>query len=242
MSETWYFLESSPAGAALNMAIDEALVLNAARRNRPLLRVYSWVRPAVSFGYFQKYPAHLSSSYEIVRRPTGGGLVYHGEDTTYTVVIPRAHRLYKASVADSYRTLHKAVANALESGAAIQAGEPSSPTGQYECFQKPVPGDVVDNGRKLAGGAQRRSQWGILHQGSIALKISAGQLKEGFREALDVEFEPCKLFFEEVALSEQLALEKYATDQWNGKAKFIEREARQRHKVSTLGEPPSGEA
>jgi len=233
MPETWFFLESPPAGAALNMAIDEALVLNAARRNRPLLRVYSWLRSAVSYGYFQKYPMPLAGSHEIVRRPTGGGLVYHGEDTTYTVVIPRSHRLYKVSVANAYATLHKAVAAALEMKTDLQEGTTHSPKGQYECFQKPVPGDVMVNGRKLAGGAQRRSQWGILHQGSIAAKISAEQLKEGFRKTLGVEFESCKLFFEEMALSEELAREKYATDQWNGKAKFMEREARQRQRSVT---------
>lgn len=242
MSETWFFLESPPVGPALNMAIDEALVLNAARRNRPLLRVYSWLKPAVSYGYFQKYPAHLAASHEIVRRPTGGGLVYHGEDTTYTVVIPRSHRLYGVSVADAYCTLHKAVAAALEAEAVLHKGAPQSPKGQYECFQKPVSGDVVVNGRKLAGGAQRRSQWGILHQGSIAVKIYAEQLKQGFRKTLGVEFESCKLFFEEVGLAEQLAREKYATDQWNRKAKYMEHGGGQRQMVATSVEPTSGEA
>ena len=59
---------------------------------RPLLRVYRWERPAVSFGYFErwepvreKYPER-----EAVRRWTGGGVVLHGEDFTYSMLIPRA--------------------------------------------------------------------------------------------------------------------------------------------------------
>ena len=102
-------------------------------------------------------------------------------------------------------------------------------------------GDVVIDGRKVAGGAQRRSKWGVLHQGSIAAKLSAEQLKEGFRKALDVEFQPCTLFFEEIALSETLAREKYTTDQWSGKTELMESAGKQSQESATSGEPSSGE-
>lgn len=215
MSETWDFLLSPAAGAAFNMALDEALLRTAEQRGRPLLRVYSWEKSSVSFGYFQKFPAHLADGYEVVRRPTGGGVVYHIEDTTYTVVVPPANALYAMKTTDAYGALHKAVAAAFESQPALHVAAPHSPQGQYECFQKPVRGDVMDGGRKLAGGAQRRTKSGMLHQGSIAANLSAEQLKRGFQDALDVGFAVYELTDAERALAEKLAREKYNAASWN---------------------------
>lgn len=238
MTETWNFLQSPPADAATNMAVDEALLRTAEERGRPLLRVYSWMRPAVSIGYFQKFPAHLADKYEIVRRSTGGGLVYHGNggDTTYTVVVPPEQRLYTMSTTDSYRAIHKAVAIALEHCSreshsrlsvavprksfaatipALHKAQGASPHGSYECFQNPVQGDVVADGRKLAGAAQRRTKWGLLHQGSIAASVTVQSLKRGFGEILGIEFAGYKLSAAERALAGKLAREKYATNAWN---------------------------
>jgi lipoate-protein ligase A len=78
-----------------------------------------------------------------------------------------------------------------------------------------VAGDVVADGRKLAGGAQRRGKWGLLHQGSIAAKVSVAQLQAGFRQIFHAEFEPYTLPPAELALAEKLTREKYATTSWN---------------------------
>jgi lipoate-protein ligase A len=204
--------------------------------------VYSWEKPSVSFGYFQEFPAHLMDRYEVVRRPTGGGVVYHGEDTTYTVVVPPGNALYAMQTADAYRALHQAIAAALSPAvfsreshsrlgaplprksfaATTAAVEPvlhharlHSPQGQYECFQKPVHGDVVLDGRKVAGGAQRRTKYGMLHQGSIAARLSARQLQQGFQEALAADFEKYEVTEAERTLAERLTQEKYATAMWN---------------------------
>ena len=218
------------------MALDEALLRTAAQRVRPLLRVYSWEKPSVSFGYFQKFPAHLADRYEIVRRPTGGGVVYHGDDTTYTVVVPPAHPLCAMKTADAYCALHKAVAAACglcsrESHSrpsdpiprkrfaatipSLHQAQVASPRGQYECFQRPVSGDVMAGGRKLAGAAQRRTKWGMLHQGSIAARLSADQLREGFCRELSVVFARYESTDVEQQLAEKLTREKYSTDGWN---------------------------
>jgi lipoate-protein ligase A len=198
------------------MAVDEALLRHAAERPLPLLRCYSWDRPAVSFGYFQKFPAHLADRYTLVRRPTGGGIVYHDHDTTYTVVVPPGHTLHRHSTSDAYCVLHRAVLVALQHRAELAASELRSPSGQYECFQNPVHGDVVaTDGNKLAGGAQRRAKWGMLHQGSIAAPVAVEQLQEGFRAVLEAEFTPYELTAAERALACQLAREKYSTLAWN---------------------------
>jgi lipoate-protein ligase A len=193
------------------MAVDEALLRTV---TRPLLRLYCWNRPAVSFGYFQKYPVELADRYALVRRPTGGGIVYHDTDTTYTVVVPAGHPLHRLKTHAAYCALHRAVAAALQLPTSISQ-LPATPRGQYECFQNPVTGDVVAGDRKLAGGAQRRNKAGMLHQGSIAGRVSADRLVQGFRQVFAVEFAPYELSPAERALAEKLAAEKYGTADWN---------------------------
>ena len=197
------------------MALDEALLQTASKRGRPLLRVYTWEKPAVSFGYFQEFPAALAGRHEVVRRPTGGGVVYHSEDTTYTVVVPPTHALHAMRAADAYCALHQAVAAVFQSPVEIHRARLHSPHGSYECFQRPVHGDVVAGGQKLAGGAQRRTKFGMLHQGSIAARIGPDRLRLGFKEKLGVRFAEYRLTDAEHALAEMLSREKYATAAWN---------------------------
>lgn len=217
MNPPWWLLQSPPAPAAFNMAVDEALWRTAAGRARPLLRIYSWSEPSVTLGYFQKFPAHLANRYRIVRRPTGGGIVYHTDDTTYTVVVPPGHPLHTMPAEDAYLLLHRAVAAALDQKTQI-SNLKSTPRGTYECFQRPVVGDLLsENGVKLAGGAQRRGRHGLLHQGSIAVRLSVAQLMRGFRAVFGAEFADYELTPEEAVLAERLAREKYATERWNRK-------------------------
>ncbi len=190
------------------MAVDHALLRFAVTRGRPLLRLYSWQQPAVSYGYFQKFPAQLAGQYEIVRRPTGGGLVYHINDTTYTVVIPPSHALYRLSTNGAYQAIHQAVAAALTAQTELLR-QAKAPRGQYECFQNPVAGDVVAGNQKLAGGAQRRGRGGVLHQGSIAGRVDADRLLAGFRQEFQTEFAPYELTGAEQAEADRLRREKY---------------------------------
>lgn len=212
--EIWHLLQHGPGAPAGNMAADEALWRTARRRDRPLLRLYGWDRPAVSFGYFLKYPAALADRYALVRRPTGGGIVYHDADTTYTVVVPAGQLLHRLKTQDAYCAIHQAIAVALQLPASISQ-LPHSPRGQYECFQNPVTGDVVAGDRKLAGGAQRRGKAGLLHQGSIAGHVPAARLIAGFAEVFAVEFAPYELSPAERALADKLAAEKYGAADWN---------------------------
>jgi lipoyl(octanoyl) transferase len=215
MTTSWLLLQSPAGAAAYNMALDETLWRTATARGQALLRIYSWNERAITFGYFQKFPAELADRYRCIRRPTGGGVVYHDADTTYTVVVPRGHALYELSTNDAYCTLHNAVAAAFAHRPQLHNTAVHSPRGQYECFQSPVAGDVVTDGRKLAGGAQRRGKAGMLHQGSILARLNAEQLVAGFRQVLHAEFQPYTLTDTEQAAADQLARDKYATDDWN---------------------------
>ena len=79
--------DGCPHSAAMNMAIDEALLENA---TVPSIRFYRWHFPALSFGYFGRLSdvaGHVSAR-DLVRRWTGGGIVLHGDDLTYSIMIP----------------------------------------------------------------------------------------------------------------------------------------------------------
>ena len=90
------------------MALDEALLEAMPRLNRPVLRFYGWTEPAASFGYFQKYGEveRLTHLRPLVRRPTGGGIVPHDADWTYSLAFPASHGWYRLKAAESYRRVH----------------------------------------------------------------------------------------------------------------------------------------
>jgi lipoate-protein ligase A len=82
LGELHLYDDPEPKAAALNMAVDEALLISA---TAPILRFYRWRAPALSFGYFGRYAEvdNQAGGREIVRRWTGGGIVLHGDDLTY---------------------------------------------------------------------------------------------------------------------------------------------------------------
>src|SRR5213592_2161620 len=91
------------------MALDEALLEFASQSGKPVSRFYGWVERAASFGYSQKYGevARATHLRPLIRRPTGGGLVPHDADWTYSLVFPRAHPWYALNALESYRRLHE---------------------------------------------------------------------------------------------------------------------------------------
>src|SRR5881392_168871 len=98
--------------AAMNLAIDEALLEYA---TVPAIRFYRWHSPALSFGYFGKFRDAVDyvSARDLVRRWTGGGIVFHGEDLTYSIVIPRTDATFGESSILIYEKIHCALAEAL---------------------------------------------------------------------------------------------------------------------------------
>jgi lipoate-protein ligase A len=103
-----------PHSAAMNMAIDEALLQTA---ESPSIRFYQWSSPALSFGYFGKFAdvAEYATERDLVRRWTGGGIVFHGEDLTYSIIIPAQNAMFAESSAFIYAAIHSALRDALNS-------------------------------------------------------------------------------------------------------------------------------
>ena len=110
-------------GAAENMATDFLLLQRypEVTATHARFRHYDWRAPAFTFGYSQKIAyvrEQLSvlapgERLDVCRRPTGGGVVDHRADWTYTLVVPRGHALYDARATESYRLVHAALAESL---------------------------------------------------------------------------------------------------------------------------------
>ena len=159
----------TPSGAAWNMAMDEALLMAG---GEPVLRVYRWAEPAVSFGYFleAEAAAEVAGSRRLMRRWTGGGIVEHGADFTWSLIVPAGVALSRMRPVESYAALHGAVAAAMSDfGLSVECVAASAPVPVGGlCFRAPAPGDLLWSGKKVAGAGQRRCRHGLLHQGSIS--------------------------------------------------------------------------
>jgi lipoate-protein ligase A len=180
----WHLLSSGRIDPTANMAWDEALLEAAHGTGRPVLRFYGWAEPAATFGYFQKFTdvQRLTKLRPLIRRPTGGGLVPHDADWTYSLVFPAADPWHQLKAAESYRRAHEWVRAAF-----ARAGIPAelSPCCRKEapgqCFVGAEQSDVLWEGRKIAGAAQRRTRDGLLIQGSI--QPPPGLNRSGFERA-----------------------------------------------------------
>lgn len=200
--------------AAMHMAIDEAL-LHAAKR--PTLRFYRWGSPAVSFGYFSRLEdvRAFSSDRELVRRWTGGGIVMHGHDLTYSFVIPPSDSLFGKPAREIYALLHGAIAAALaRTGIDATLAASTSPRISDACFANAVHADVLIDGRKVAGAAQRRSRAGLLQQGSIQMDSLPQEFAREFSVALCVAPRAVELSSQCLDAARKLAEQKYGTAAW----------------------------
>lgn len=154
------------------MAVDEWLHETA---DEPLLRVYRWQGAWGSIGVFGRLAEAREAlpGLHWVRRWTGGGVVDHRRDWTYSVIAPAGCALAAAGGAESYRLVHTALVAALADGgetAELSPGD-ATPVGDL-CFRNPVRHDLVGgDGGKIAGAGQRRTRRGLLHQGSVALAL-----------------------------------------------------------------------
>jgi lipoate-protein ligase A len=245
-AELTIYHDESLHSAAMNMAIDEALLETAVV---PSIRFYRWRSPALSFGYFGKFSdvAIYAAERDLVRRWTGGGIVFHGDDLTYAIVIPASDPVFDESSIAIYEKIHRGFCGALAADgqdaelasiAALRERRKSRKgdlqiaqrrTGdrrsletaicdrRYNCFANPVRADVMMDGRKIAGAAQRRTRRGLLQQGSIQGCAMSTDLARKFAQALSVNCSEFEINEEVFQRSRELAQQKYGSDSWLGK-------------------------
>lgn len=152
------------------MAMDEALLEAMPRLKQPVLRFYGWSETAASFGYSQKIAVVEQTTLlrPLVRRPTGGGIVPHDADWTYCLAFPTTHEWYSLRAEESYRRVHEWIQAAFARlDVATELAEFSRKTGPSQCFVGHEKFDLLWCGKKIAGAAQRRTQIGLLIQGSV---------------------------------------------------------------------------
>jgi lipoyl(octanoyl) transferase len=224
--ENWYLLRSGPSSAALNMAIDETLLHEAHQLVAPVLRFYSWNEPAASFGYFQAFTdvARATALRPLVRRPTGGGIVPHDRDWTYSLVFPPSHAWYHLKATESYRRVHQWVTAAFQH-LRVDAELASQPRRAVpgQCFAGAEQFDVLLRDKKIAGAAQRRTRHGLLIQGSIQPPSQADRRawESAFREYAakqwQVQWSEWQLPSDLQQRAALLAVERYSSPAYNQK-------------------------
>jgi lipoate-protein ligase A len=233
--------DDAARSAAMNMAIDEALLEMA---SNPSIRFYRWHSPALSFGYFGRFAdvVDYAAQRDLVRRWTGGGIVLHGDDLTYSIIVPRSDPVFAGSSMSIYENVHRALCQALSVIAkhadllAVAAGCVRRfyfPPGNFptvdgstlnsatitdrrynDCFANPVRADVLVDGRKVAGAAQRRTRAGLLHQGSIQQVDLVGNFARHFAEKLSENCSERRIDNELSDRAKEIAEKKYAAQAW----------------------------
>jgi|SRR5581483_1118491 len=235
-------LPMAAADGATNMAADEVL-LEAADRGLASLRFYTWTQPTLSLGYFQPAAGRESvanlGSLAWVRRSTGGAGIVHHRELTYSFALPsgpqwksaeswicRFHRLLQDVLTDHGIT------------ARVVTCEEERKLGEVLCFLHQTPGDLVIDGSKVAGSAQRKMRGALLQHGSLLSRRSefapvlpgmcdlagrelftppelAGLLTARFAADTGATVEPGEWSAEELARIPAIRDEKYANPRWN---------------------------
>ena len=175
----WYLIvNKAPAEGKWNMAVDEFLFRSLTDTPKTFLRFYQWKNPTVSLGYSQKIKQVVDVSFcrthgiDIVRRITGGKLVLHHKEITYSVSSSDSH-FFTEQLSDSYRIISKALMRGLELMGLkpFLADAPPSDyaRGNLPCFSHPARNEVEVGGRKIIGSAQKREGSRFLQHGSIPM-------------------------------------------------------------------------
>lgn len=180
---SYRFLNTGIQDAALNMAIDEAILLHHIRGEvPPTLRAFRWSQPAISLGRFQNVEREIAldvcqqRDVPLVRRPTGGRAVYHHDEFTYSIVIGKRNGIPSGVVA-AYAHLSQGIIEALRVlgvQAEISDGRVSKQP-SAACFASSTQADLTSGGYKLVGSAQVWKDESLLQQGSLPLDDRAAE-------------------------------------------------------------------
>jgi len=175
------FINTGMQDAALNMAIDEAILLHHLRGDvPPTLRVFRWSQSAISLGRFQNVEREIEvercheRGVALVRRPTGGRAVYHQGEFTYSIVIGKQHGVPSGIVA-AYAYLAQGLLAALQR-LGVQAEISDERVKKHPsaaCFASSTQADLTSDGFKLVGSAQVWKEDVLLQQGSLPLEDRA---------------------------------------------------------------------
>ena len=203
--------DSSPRTPAGQMACDEALLQSC---GMPVMRVYRWAAPAMTFGYAQRLAAveSLACRLPLMRRWSGGGMVFHGSDVTLALAIPGSEAAASGSSRDIYSAIHAGLLPAIQKYLPnARLVLPEECRCGPVCFESPVAFDIIAGASKICGGALRRSKAGVLYQGSLHLP---GAVPAEIANSLAADVSRFEKAASLQAAIEKLASGKYETPAW----------------------------
>lgn len=174
------WIVDGPADGPDNMARDEAVLIGVSEGRVPAtLRLYGWSAPTISLGYFQPYSDYAAlpppaGQLPVVRRFTGGGAILHDLEMTYSLTLPLDHPLLAGrGPSGLYEVVHRAFARLLAEAGVRTSGGPqdggASQRGPFFCFERHGRYDLLIDGAKVLGSAQRRTRTAVLQHGSLIL-------------------------------------------------------------------------
>lgn len=240
--DRWRLVRSEFADGRTNMAIDEAIMTAVAEgKAPPTLRFYGWEPFCLSIGYTQSMRREVDleacekAGIDCVRRPTGGRAVLHGDELTYSLIIPQEERRVAGGIVESYRRLSMGFVEGLGIlGAQACQAEPhygGARESSAACFDAPSHYEVTVSGRKLVGSAQMRRKGMVLQHGAIPLcgdvtrimdylKMPSEEVRERLRRTLAAkaitvsEAVGRTVTFEEVAAAFEVGLARTLEVEW----------------------------
>lgn len=173
----WQIEEAGPKSPSWNMEEDSRqldAVIN------PVLRFYEWNAPSVTYGYFVDPWEHFDQKgveqegLILARRPTGGGIIFHLDDLAFSITVPANHPFYALNSLHSYHMINSLVLEAIQKSVPCNLLLPNpaqeTPRGGF-CMEKATKYDILLDGKKVGGAAQRKTKLGLLHQVSLCLKL-----------------------------------------------------------------------
>lgn len=194
--DAYFYSENFAFDSGEQMAMDEWMLLQTERFNAFGFRVYR-MQETCTIGRNQRLDSireRIQDSKVFVRRPTGGGTVFHGDDLVYSLTIPKSHDLYDLKLGDLYRQIHSVINKVFRhfSVGAELYDECVKRLPDF-CFDSPNRFDLLslENGQKLGGSAIKKSKQGILIQGSLAvdfkLELFANELLKEILKTFSLE-------------------------------------------------------
>ena len=166
------------------MARDEALL----ERAEPVVRLYGWRPACVSLGRAQTeadVDGDLARAWgiDVVRRATGGGAILHNEEeVTYAVVLPLDHHGLPRDITASFATISAPIVEALRHlGLPAEIESVPDNTRETLCYVRRQGTNVMVRGRKISGGAQRRSDRAVLQHGTVIVRRDEDRMARLFR-------------------------------------------------------------
>lgn len=178
-------IDSGTKNAHHHMSLDQELLNNLKNCKVPILHFYDWLQDTATYGYFIAPDKYLNMDavkkyrLDLCKRPTGGGIVFHLTDFAFSILLPSTHSGFSLNPMENYSYINQLIKEAILKFSGISSKVDLLQRDHVEnftdaknfCMAKPTKYDILLDGLKIGGGAERLTKFGLLHQGTIALTL-----------------------------------------------------------------------